>query len=451
MINMIICSNGKQPSPSIAATFGYPSPTVRVYQYAPVSPFTKNPMRPNSPAHMPRWTQLAAVLVLSFYSAPITGSTAPTCYAGSDTLQWYIDAIGETPCATYQRLRQICNSDYTTPTWNIDATTDQCDDPLSTCCCNSITWSVRMLCINCEWDEFGVNDPGHSAVAGAYYNYRWSSGTPNNGMYCGDGYNQTLPESLQQAVCDRGIYLGDFLYSIFWPDGSWNFTNFEFLAKQDPALHNNQSLDSCTSTSSTPITVTLSGTNTPSILPPTSAVGGKSDTVAVVGGSLGGALGLVLLGAIIVVHYVKRRRLRQSRSAVGVADDRAQSRDRLGAAASWTNFSTNIVTPFVSQSPRPPSNEQISQRTSTPSTHSETYLVPDGSYTSPPTDTSEGDDSPTPTGVHPPNPKRKGKVNRPRRIRRNSVFVQPVTELREHDAEMLLSRLPPEYRTMYSE
>ncbi|KAH9832211.1 uncharacterized protein C8Q71DRAFT_266693 [Rhodofomes roseus] len=168
---------------------------------------------------MARW--ILSLSVLSCCWMMVSASSAPTCYNGSDTLQWYMDAIGETPCATYQRLRQICNDNYTTPTWAIDTPTDQCDDPLSTCCCNSIAWSIRMLCINCEWDEFGVGDPGHSAGAGAYYNYRWSTGVPNNGIYCGDGHNQTLPETLQQAVCDRGIRLGDFLYNIFWPDGSW--------------------------------------------------------------------------------------------------------------------------------------------------------------------------------------------------------------------------------------
>lgn len=30
-----------------------------------------------------------------------------------------------------------------------------------------------------------------------------------------------LPDSLQLSVCQKGIRLEDFLYSIFWPDGSW--------------------------------------------------------------------------------------------------------------------------------------------------------------------------------------------------------------------------------------
>ncbi|KAH9832223.1 uncharacterized protein C8Q71DRAFT_267387 [Rhodofomes roseus] len=181
------------------------------------------PMSAPGPERMSRRmvTLLAAYLLVVQSTLVSASASAPACYAGSGTLQWYIDAVGENPCMTYQRLRQTCNSNYTTPTWTINGNTDQCDDPLSTCCCNSIAWSLRMLCINCEWDENGAGDIGHSATAGAYYQYRWSSGVPNSGMYCGDGYNQTLPQSLQLAICNKGIGLSDFLYSIFWPDGSW--------------------------------------------------------------------------------------------------------------------------------------------------------------------------------------------------------------------------------------
>ncbi|KAH9934802.1 uncharacterized protein B0H18DRAFT_1207477 [Fomitopsis serialis] len=301
-------------------------------------------------AYMSGWVQVTAILVLTLYSALIAGSSAPTCYPGSDTLQWYTNAVGETPCATYQRLRQICNSDYTTPTWSIDAYTDQCDDPLSTCCCNSITWSVRMLCINCQWDEFGVNDPGHSAGAGAYYNYRWSTGTPNSGTYCGDGYNQTLPDSLQRAVCDRGINLASFFYSVFWPDGSWDFPTFGTLAKGVLASNNNQSLDPCTNSTSTftvTTTVTMPGTKTASIPPPTGAVGGKVDTstVAAVGATLGGAL-VLLLGAIII--YIKKRpsTVERPRSSMDVTENK-QADDPTG------------ITPFLGQFPHEPPDARL--------------------------------------------------------------------------------------------
>ena len=30
-----------------------------------------------------------------------------------------------------------------------------------------------------------------------------------------------LPENIQSAICPNGVRLEQFLYSIFWPDGSW--------------------------------------------------------------------------------------------------------------------------------------------------------------------------------------------------------------------------------------
>ena len=62
-------------------------------------------------------------------------------------------------------MRGLSWSADQTPSWAVDAAPDQCDDPLSkfahsrknrytklclrqgTCCCNSIAWSLRMLCI----------------------------------------------------------------------------------------------------------------------------------------------------------------------------------------------------------------------------------------------------------------------------------------------------------------
>lgn len=83
-------------------------------------------------------------------------------------------------------------------------------------------------------------------------------------------------------------------------------TTFENLARETLASHNNQSIDPCMSNSSTGTTAHT-----------------KVDAVAVVGGSLGGALGIVLLGAIMAVLYAKRRSLRKSRRPlVGSIDER---------------------------------------------------------------------------------------------------------------------------------
>ncbi|EPT04127.1 hypothetical protein FOMPIDRAFT_1114674 [Fomitopsis schrenkii] len=163
---------------------------------------------------MSRCSWLAASFFLLLHLLPISASPLSSCYGNSTTLDWYINAVGETPCMTYQKLRQICNRKYQTPSWPIDTPTDQCDDPISTCCCNSIAWSVRMLCINCQWDEYGTTDPGHSADVSRGPHY-----------ICGSACTSTsclrLPETVQRAVHQHGVRLEDFLYNIFWTDGSW--------------------------------------------------------------------------------------------------------------------------------------------------------------------------------------------------------------------------------------
>ncbi|KAI0734898.1 hypothetical protein C8Q72DRAFT_331117 [Fomitopsis betulina] len=174
--------------------------------------------------HISGYSRVAAAASLLLLMRPVSASGPLSCYGNSTTLDWYIDAVEETPCMTYQKLRQICNSDYQTPLWSEEIhVADTCEDPISSiCCCNSIAWSVRNLCINCQWDAAGTTDTGTSGRAGDFYRWRWSTMTVNEGIYCGDGWNQTLPENVQLAVCQKGIRLADFLYDIFWPDGSWN-------------------------------------------------------------------------------------------------------------------------------------------------------------------------------------------------------------------------------------
>ncbi|KAH9935278.1 uncharacterized protein B0H18DRAFT_950885 [Fomitopsis serialis] len=189
------------------------------------------------------------------------------------------------------------------------------------------------LVLECQWDEYGVTDGGHSGVAGDFYRWRWSTNTPNNGMYCGDGYNQTLPDSLQRVVCQQGIRLSDFLYSIFWPDGSWD------LARQaNLAMHNDQSLDLCPNNTGTTATSTTVGQATIHPTSQTSIVKADTTTVAVVGATLGGALAFVLLGAI-VIYIMKRPRVERPRSKMDVTENKP------------ADNSTARVTPFLGQSP----------------------------------------------------------------------------------------------------
>ncbi|KAI0734883.1 hypothetical protein C8Q72DRAFT_791619 [Fomitopsis betulina] len=404
---------------------------------------------------MPVSGHVAVASLLLLPLLPVHASPLSSCYGNSTTLDWYIDAVGETPCMTYQKLRQLCNSNYQTPSWAIEAPTDQCDDPISICCCNSIAFSIRMLCINCQWDAFGTTDPGHSAstsidsfkcggtaltgwrwiaVPGSFYVYRWSSGVVD---YCGDGWNQTLPDIVQLAVCQKGIRLEDFLYSIFWPDGScaaltfYHSPDFEQQAQQ-LLVSQPQSPSYCTNTTQI-ATSTASFAHTMSLgdssIPPaanTSAgsvppVVEKTNSPTAIG-ALGGALGLVVIGAIVAI-LLYRRSLRR-RYAVLVAGIQERPNTHEGVPASG-------VTPFFKsfQDVAQIQSEHTRKRTPPPSqSHSAPSVFGYGR---------EAYESPVPVSAA------------------LSTYGMPSSELsiRDRDAGRVpvsLPQLPPDYRTVYS-
>jgi len=207
----------------------------------------------------------SAAVVLTFLAGPVLGGGNTTC-AGS-ALDWYTNTVGETPCMTYQRLRQICNSEYEVPSFRANTPGDNCDDQLSACCCNSIAWALSMLCMNCQWDVNGGSVSGIDAGIPAYYWYRFSNG---NGGYCGDGTNQTLPSNIESAVCNQGIKLENFLYSLFWNTGAWYYTYTRETAESDQAADGTNIYHCPSSTTSSTHSSTSAPTSSPgSIAQPT--------------------------------------------------------------------------------------------------------------------------------------------------------------------------------------
>ncbi|KAI0364084.1 hypothetical protein BV20DRAFT_956960 [Pilatotrama ljubarskyi] len=261
-----------------------------------------------------------------------------TCASGQ--LDWYTSVVGETPCATYQRLRQICNGDYRVPAFRTLTPGDNCDDQVSGCCCNSIAWALSMLCMNCQYDT-QAGDTGIDAGAGAY------------GLYtstCGKPLNQTLPQDIQTAVCNREIKLDRNLYSLFWDDGQCVYTK-ETMTK-DFAVTNNNTFTHCNSTlkaSQSPSdTSSLSATatnsapqNTGGSSPSTT----KSTSIApVIGGAVGGVLGGLALAAIAFFLF-RRHRRHQGPKPLDL------SKEYAGPASSYTDEpQMGIVTPFTAGS-----------------------------------------------------------------------------------------------------
>ncbi|KAH9846431.1 hypothetical protein C2E23DRAFT_949568 [Lenzites betulinus] len=262
-----------------------------------------------------RWISGFAVcsILWSSLSRGVAGATraAGNTTCASTQLDWYTDVVGETPCATYQKLRQICNPDYLVPQMNTDTPGDTCSDQLSTCCCNSISWALSMLCMNCQYDLTpGGSDSGIDAGAGAYGIYSRT---------CGKPLNQTLPTDIQTAVCNKAIKLDDNLYSLFWVNGDCVYTKQQM--SKNFAVTNNNSFTHCNSTlkasaaaslSSSLLPTSTSTSSSSSAATPQSSSESSHSAVAmgpIIGGAVGG--GLIAMGLIALGFFLLRRRRRR--------------------------------------------------------------------------------------------------------------------------------------------
>ncbi|KAI0643035.1 hypothetical protein C8Q79DRAFT_1002797 [Trametes meyenii] len=247
---------------------------------------------------MPR---LRCLLAYAFFASTlwtsVLGRSPGNTTCDSSQLDWYTSVVGETPCDTYQKLRQICNSDYRVPAFRDLTPGDNCDDQLSVCCCNSVSFALSMLCMNCQFDTAGGNI-GIDAGSGAYRLYR---GT------CGDGTNHTLPNDIQTAVCNKEIKIDRNLYSLFWDTGACQYTK-QTMTK-DFAVTNNNTFTHCNSTlkgSTTPSPVVSATTTFPDSTNPPLPTGSSdsgtshSNHTPVLVGAIVGAIA----GAIIIVLSV---------------------------------------------------------------------------------------------------------------------------------------------------
>ncbi|KAI1783624.1 hypothetical protein LXA43DRAFT_855247, partial [Ganoderma leucocontextum] len=170
----------------------------------------------------------------------------------SKQLDWYSSVVGESPCMTYQRLRQICNNDYQVPSFKSTVPGDQCDDQVSACCCNMIAFQLSMLCMVCQQDTqdtggIGIDARKHChAVSNCLKPHGVCSAKP--GMFdvygdsCHPVANHRLPSDIQSAVCNENIRIDNFLYG-GWDDGTCVYT--EETAERNHAANNNNTFTHC--------------------------------------------------------------------------------------------------------------------------------------------------------------------------------------------------------------
>ncbi|KAI0775512.1 hypothetical protein BD413DRAFT_528901, partial [Trametes elegans] len=143
----------KEPQPT-SSPFPAGSPTALARD-----DITFTVMRPLYLVCMHILTTLGFPFLLVAMPAVRAGNTA----CASSQLDWYTSVVGETPCATYERLRQICNSYYQLGTLVPSPPGDHCDDQFSTCCCNTVAFQLSMLCLNCQHDTVSGQQTGVDA------------------------------------------------------------------------------------------------------------------------------------------------------------------------------------------------------------------------------------------------------------------------------------------------
>ncbi|TBU23792.1 hypothetical protein BD311DRAFT_673159 [Dichomitus squalens] len=231
--------------------------------------------------------------------------------------------IGESPCVTYQRLRQICNQDYQVPNFKSSVPGDVCADQISDCCCNTIAYQLSMLCMNCQWDTQPGTQIGYDAPVGTYTIYQ---------NKCGAGTNNSLSTNIQLAVCNENIRLANFLYQA-WDTGDCIYSRER--AGLEAAQYNNNIFTHCPNqiiTVSTPTSTsnpmsggpvaepTTTTTNATSNSPSGDAAPSGGDNErhsnnnshanvgAIVGGVVGAVGAVAIIGGLIV--FCRRRKHR---------------------------------------------------------------------------------------------------------------------------------------------
>ncbi|KAJ4479051.1 hypothetical protein J3R30DRAFT_2710515 [Lentinula aciculospora] len=169
--------------------------------------------------------------------------------------------VGESPCTTYERLRQICNPPFQVGTMSTNTPSDACDEQVADCCCNSVAFTLSMLCLNCQQGT-GSSGNGYDAGQGAYQLYLQGSRSP--GQWCSPVVNTSLPNNIDTAVCDRGIkIIDDIRTGLFWADGSWFYRwSYEAISK-DVSVNDGNAFTHCASSSTSTSRTATSSSTTP--------------------------------------------------------------------------------------------------------------------------------------------------------------------------------------------
>ncbi|KAI0716641.1 hypothetical protein C8Q76DRAFT_725071 [Earliella scabrosa] len=177
------------------------------------------------------------VSLLAVVLASLLGSSvAISC--NSPDFGWYTDIVGETPCDTYSKLRQICAPGVkVTTSHDLSKVGRRCLDTNTECCCNSISWQLSNLCENC------VSFPLGELVLPEDFTDFYPAG-------CKPLLNNMLPPKVQDEVCSSGVKIDDFFFQETpndWTDarGFWNTAVVAQRMTAYHIAHGNNTLTRC--------------------------------------------------------------------------------------------------------------------------------------------------------------------------------------------------------------
>ncbi|EIW84701.1 hypothetical protein CONPUDRAFT_69727 [Coniophora puteana RWD-64-598 SS2] len=286
---------------------------------------------------------LSGLLTFSLFRGSF-GSTQGNVTCASNYTQWYQDIVGENPLTGNISIDQVpsfhlipgkpgdtCSGEVRKETSTLLTFCNLNDEILFQvdCCCNSISFTLSMLCLNCQYDTLDV-PYGTDAAKGTYQIY-------TNNMTCKPNTNQSLPTNIETATCNNNIRLQNFLYKLFWGEGEWYYEHTREMAQTDAssagtntsALYASQGCpasDYYTGATSTVFSTALPTTSGSSRSNALSRV--RISAIAV--GVAGGALSLAILSGLVI--FCRRRRAKEEREKYAYI-----SRMACGANASLNN------------------------------------------------------------------------------------------------------------------
>ncbi|KAF5374331.1 hypothetical protein D9758_004679 [Tetrapyrgos nigripes] len=323
--------------------------------------------------------------------------TLSTALAGNTTcvdsgLDWYYNLVGESPCVTYERIRQICNPNYEVPTFSLVAPPDVCNDQVHDCCCNEIAFMLSMFCLNCQ-QGFSKSSSGYDAPKGTYQSYLKGGGD----SFCSPNSNDSFPTKVQTAVCNKQIRVLNGLYGTRWSEGDWYYVyTLEYISEKaatdGPGKEmfsngncNDTTSNNTTSESSLPASSTGTPSDTSNTTTSTSLSSSNGDDISKSASLARGAIAGISIGAVILVGLIGVlwwlvRKERRQRKVYQYHDSTAQS----GGYGHW------LINPFVvdrDMAERPHAIEGSSAVTQSSSTDAKRLRA---GVVTPPTPTSRG-------------------------------------------------------------